>query len=353
MSKKILLTALFLTLLLAPNLALADGMIIPPPAHYMYETDQKGVIFFEEGIEILILSTSFKGDADNFAWVIPTPARPEVAKASSEIFTALQELTEVTEDQKIRPMIGLEYGMKDATQSVHVLEEKTIEYYDIAVLAADDKDALANWLNENGYYFPKPYAYVLDSYIKNRWFFTAVKITKDVDAAVLKQNMWSGSLIPLQLKFSTNKPVYPLKISSVINEPKVAPDQLPRKNYYKPARVGIELYIFTADKEQALPGLTARYAAWTDKETIENLAYNDNGEPWLEAGEDKYYLTKLTRYMKYSEMSNDLFFRDAEANSDSAETEERSRAAFYIIISIAIFITLGTAIFIIHQFNHN
>ena len=47
---------LFALFLLAPINVWADGMIIPPPYHYVYETDQKAVIFYEKGVETLILS---------------------------------------------------------------------------------------------------------------------------------------------------------------------------------------------------------------------------------------------------------------------------------------------------------
>lgn len=565
MLKKIIL--LFLALiLLSPNIVLADGMLIPSPSRYVFETDQKGVVFFEDKKEILILSAAFNGNANDFAWVIPTPTRPTVGKGYSEIFTSLRDLTETQNDY---PMMmegfgGVSYGLKDATQSVRVLEEKQIEYYDIAILEANDKEALADWLNDNGYHFPVQYSYILDSYINNNWYFSAVKITKSVEAQKFQTDMWNGNLIPLRLEFATEKPVFPLRISSVIEEPtkKSTPtyidgrtnksvalsrteelsakissvdlkngtidmwfkndaqnsyipllliydsayqerlylyanngqlslrlydssyrhrywwteknlnfqgwhhiavtwqenapanfyydgkllanfnesnqtypnpktnagdtyytvypggnartdniyiDQLKvsdvaksseeimrsfnnggdnqvdtntllsasfddnlnyfekssniktftyndhkpvTTNYNKPSKIGIELYIFTPDKEQTLPGFETKYAAWIEKAEIGKLAFKDNGEPWINLKNDKYYLTKLTRYMPYSEMTSDLFFRDAAKNSDTASKRE-SKAAFYFISVIGIFITLAVSIFIINQFNRD
>ena len=100
-----------------------------------------------------------------------------------------------------------------------------------------------------------------------------------------------------------------------------------------------------------MPGFTTRYAAWTDKKTIEDLAMDDNGEPWMEVKNKKYYLTKLFRYMKYSDMDNDLFFRNVAQNSDTGDDTERPKTAFYIIISLAILIILSISITIIYQFN--
>lgn len=560
--------------ILVPMVIFADGMMIAPPNRYIFETDQKAVIFFEDGMETLIISTSFKGDTEDFGWVVPTPSRPEVEKSSKEIFTALKELTEIQEDYPRAAGFGLDLMSEKGANSVYVLEEKKIEYYDIAVLAANDKDALVDWLNKNDYHFPKQYSYILDSYIQNKWFFTAVKITKDVATKNLQQDMWSGSLIPLQFKFLTNRPVYPLKISSVIEEPsvKIKPDYidgiigqaieldkyeeinadykslnlnkgsiemwvkidqkdneqanasfiniydefrsgtklyfgvqggslklhlysdhsnllfwssgknlsfsdkwnyvavtwekdkspkfylngrlLPSKetypnnlvvpeqklympnekdasdkiyigrrrnskplkniyidetaiysivktddeifdsynnglgerieknedtlfatsfernlvyketffvrtmnynntkkiNYNKPSQVGIELYIFTKDKEQVLPGFQTKYAAWTDKKVIEDLAFNDNGEPWMEVKEDRYYLTKLSRYMKYSEMDSDLFFRDAEKNSNIIIDTQKSKTIFYVIIALSILFLIILSPILIYQF---
>ena len=79
--------------LMLANIALADGMLIAPPSKIMMETEQKAIIFYDEGVEHLFLSISFQGDADNFAWIVPTPAQPEVGKSTDRVFTRLDELT--------------------------------------------------------------------------------------------------------------------------------------------------------------------------------------------------------------------------------------------------------------------
>lgn len=583
-----------LMILLAPSFSLADGMIAVPPGRFIYETGQRGVIFFEDNVETLFLTSSFKGDAEHFGWLVPTPTKPEVAKGSLELFTALNDLTKLERDVTRSPALGVSpFSFMDATGGVSVLEQKKIDYYDITVLAADDKNALVDWLNNNGYRFPETYSYILDGYIANKWVFTAVKIRQDVDANTLKQNIWDGSLTPLKFTFSTSKPVYPLKISSVVLDPEkvdpnkpnfidgkvgraikldkggklsinyansdlnrgtiemwvkseqlnaniasqflsifdnlnrerlffsggsgqislrllkengrtaawsagsnlsltdrwiylavswqpgenpkfyldgqeilvassnefildrgIAPSQganyppgfnvtsqidtiyfgqngifispnstilldevrissgvrtgqeisdnyndgsgkkmvsdentwmnasfengleimvnnrpgrmisympgsfsqpaAPIYNYknYKPSQVGIELYIFTKDKEQSLPGFDTVYANWVSRDQIEKLAYDSKGEPVVKAKNKKYYLTKLTRQMKYSDMSDDLFFRDAEKNSADAAAGN-SRAAFFILMGLSSLIIIAIGVIIIKLFNRD
>ncbi|MBI4709254.1 MAG: hypothetical protein HY764_03570, partial [Candidatus Portnoybacteria bacterium] len=64
---------LAISVILAPICVLADGGLFMPPDVYMYETDQRAVIFYENNVETLILSTTFRGSAKDFGWVVPVP----------------------------------------------------------------------------------------------------------------------------------------------------------------------------------------------------------------------------------------------------------------------------------------
>ena len=357
--------------LLLPSLVLGDGMIMPPPNRYIYETGQKAIVWYEDGTEKLILSTSFQGDADDFSWIIPTPNRPKITKSSDELFTSLDELTRVELDYDgVRPMSGFG-GMEKATRNqVHIIETKKIEYYDVTVLTADDKNALAKWLNKNGYQFPSKQSYILDSYIKNRWYFTAVKIDASKIYPGIKNQLKDGHIIPLQLTFKTNKAVYPLKISSIVNEytpsQKVGdveiiynPQNQPRRIIMPPpmpipSDIPILIYSFTKNKKQHLPGFNTDYAGWIAKDVISNLGYDDNGLPLLEAKNSKYYLTKLSRNMSYTEMTSDLFLRDAKdqstVNAPDVDQAEKNQMFFYILIVISLFSTIILGFSLIYYF---
>ena len=209
----------FITLLLlAPLSVYADGGLIPPPNYHILESDQRAVIFFENNTETLVVSTKFQGDAENFAWIIPTPTQPQVEKSTVGLFNSLNNLTSYTRgvDYFNLSTAGLGSGSGEIPPPpVEVLETKQIEYFDITVLKASDPNALNNWLNEHNYKFPSSANYVLDHYINNDWYFTTVKISGDYLSNNLNQATRSGDLIPLSLTFSTEKIVFPLKISSV------------------------------------------------------------------------------------------------------------------------------------------
>ncbi|MBT3356308.1 DUF2330 domain-containing protein [bacterium] len=206
--------------------ASADGMLVSPPSVEMYETEQKAVIFYEEGIEDLFISISFNGTADDFGWIVPTPSEPEVTKSTDTLFTMLNEITRpeypapVTQNRWEKNTLG---GAQDS--GVQVLQTKKIEYYDISVLKADNKEGLYNWLNDNGYRFPQAGKYIIDEYIENGWVFTAIKINnQQTGTSRVSNQLKSGHAIPLRLNFKTEKAVFPLKISSIGGMEDDAPD---------------------------------------------------------------------------------------------------------------------------------
>lgn len=210
---------MLLGILFFPAQVLADGMIISPSAYRVFETGQKAVVWFANNEEILILSTNFEGDAADFGWIIPVPARPEVEKGSDEIFTALVELTEP--EYKIQPQL-LEKGFgtleSPGAEKVTVVETKKVDIYDVSVVTSSESEALAEWFAENNYPYPVSQAYILNEYINNKWFFVAAKINTENLGANVQGQLHTGHATPLLIKFETKKIVYPLKISSVTGD---------------------------------------------------------------------------------------------------------------------------------------
>jgi hypothetical protein len=364
----------FLSLLIIPSLVKADGGMFPRPGYWVGETEQKAVIFYDKEVETLVISTTFRGDASNFAWVVPTPSKPEVSRSNDEIFTALAELTS---EKNIEPYpVPMMYRTGAVAESgVEIIEQKKVEYYDITVLTADDPEALAKWLNENNYQFPEKAKYILNSYIENKWYFTAVKIDTESLSPAVETQLREGNAVPLKLVFPSKNIVYPMKISGVIetfSEPPIiyqgenqgeiqqvnnvssgvvdsgsgvaAPSKIAIWPRYS-ASVPITLYVF-ADHKKDLPGFQTQYAGWVKSKEIEKLAIEDNGNSWVKTQNSKYYLTKLYDQMKPSEMTSDLYLRDANDNKSVgvAETDWSKiliNILIYLICLVIIIIALA------------
>ena len=335
--RKIIGFCLALVVLVIPFLSKADGMVLPPPDYYVQETAQEAVIVHKDGQEDLIVSIQFEGDVDEFAWIIPTPSKPEVSKSTDELFTSLEDFTGYTSydyDDYAAPMAA-KSGV--AEESVTVVERKKVDVYDTVVLKATNADDLAKWLNDNKFVYPKDEAFVFEDYIDKSWYFVAAKINAKYLNTSASSRLKSGHATPLKLSFATDKIVFPLRISSIQQEKKLNVTALDEKgeaveaidedtgeeldldieassfyDYYTPPEsVSITLYIFS-DHKKTIPGFSTNYASYVDPVEIKDFAMVE-GESWFEP-QDRMYLTKLYRYMAVSEMTDDLYPRDAKDN---------------------------------------
>lgn len=197
---------------------LADGMVIPPSDYYVQESEQKAVIWHDGKTETLILSVVFKGDAKNFAWIIPVPGKPNVEKGQDSLFTALENLTRPKINQPL-PQYDISMGIgegKTTTNPVTVIETKKVDIYDIKVLSSTDSKALSQWFIDNNYPYPDHASYILDSYINNHWFFIAAKVSAEALGSIGTDQLNIGHATPLKITFPSSKIVYPMRISSIL-----------------------------------------------------------------------------------------------------------------------------------------
>lgn len=350
-----------LLMLISPVGSKADGMIMPPPDYYMRETSQKAVIVHEKGVETMILQVSFEGDAKDFAWIVPTPSKPKVTESSDTLFTAIQELA--TPDYYARSYYGSVtpslMSAEDSKSTVAVVETKRVGIFKIEVLASNDADYLAKWLEEHNYQYPSKQSYILDSYIKNGWYFTAIK----VDSSLAKESsvnstLKSGHATPLKFEFKSEKIVFPLKISSVVadkistiinnnaannsSESGSSIQAVPNNYPIYIQSAPINLYVIS-DHKLTHPKFNTEYARWVKKLEIQNLAQDDQGNPWFEPVARKMYLTKLSAYMQFSDMTEDVYFTQAADNNPIGVD--------YVLWWVAILVIICSAIlFIISPF---
>jgi hypothetical protein len=83
---------LALCVIVATHASLADGMVVPEVFFPKVEVpNQQAFIHCADGIERLVIETSFLGEGTNFAWVVPLPSAPEVKPVSEDFFTNLRQ----------------------------------------------------------------------------------------------------------------------------------------------------------------------------------------------------------------------------------------------------------------------
>lgn len=182
--KKIIVFLLLISFLL-PQTVFADGMIIPPPDQNITQAQQKALIIHQNGIEDLIISLEFGGDAQEFAWFLPVPQRPEIKKGDDAIFTKLAELTKPKKNllEKLKgersyygavPLLGEIGAGGSVEEKVQVIESKRVGILDVTVVQATQAADLESWLKENGYQVPGEVERVLYPYPKEENFFMPI-----------------------------------------------------------------------------------------------------------------------------------------------------------------------------------
>ncbi|MFT4621507.1 MAG: MYXO-CTERM domain-containing protein [Myxococcota bacterium] len=173
----------------------------------------------------------YTGSAEEFAWVVPTPAQPELFLSTDQLFTELswrlapQFRMEWHEEGRCEWDYstattasgsgtgtgggGYDYGTS-STGGVIVVDEKKVGPYDTVVLQASNEAALLDWLQEAGYDLPDTLDTALAPYIAFDAYFVALKLAKDQDA---------GDIAPLGMTYAGTRPMIPITLTSVAATP--------------------------------------------------------------------------------------------------------------------------------------
>ncbi len=255
------------------------------------EPSQVGVILAERGEEDLILFVNARGDLEDFAWVVPVPSYPTVKEGDPDLFYDLSYITTYKPSPLYTCGTGnIVFAPGDA-EGVHVWETLHVGIYETTILSSDDPSSLINWLNQNGYTFPEDAQPTIDYYIKRNYFFIAMKVER-------KEGIPPGyymNINPIHIHFSTDKPIYPLKISSIS------------------AALSTEvlIYIFSNQPEE-YPGFSREYSSYLtykDYKPFDSIKTLLNGK--------SMYLTKLRATLSPSDMEEDVVFSHCRSSSFS------------------------------------
>jgi uncharacterized protein DUF2330 len=223
--------------LLAASTTLADGMMVGPKKYNgvayeksPQERSQEAIIIFTAGDgtrpakEDIILRVRVDGEVDHFAWVIPFPTEPKIAKEDAALFPELYSYVEARRAQlysKGHKSNGSSKGTAaDATPEVkpiEVIARKVVGSYDTAVVRENVAGALNKWLDSEGFQSLGDAEDVLGFYRKKGYVFVCVKVT---DAALAKGK--AVDLHPLRFTFETGGRdgiYFPMKLTGLQAQP--------------------------------------------------------------------------------------------------------------------------------------
>jgi hypothetical protein len=282
------------------------------------EPTQKAILIYCKGIEQLALEVSFKGDASKFAWLVPTPAKPEVTKIDQPLFHDIHNATlpevkywldsdlllgDIESRSSLRSSGYLSAGSGGAPVAerkhldVEVLDQKPIGQYDIAVLRAGNEGDLLEWLTRNGYAISPSVSPVLTDYIHRGWVFTAMRVNTAYQASA-GERLSEGVLQSLSFKFKSSEPIYPLKISSL-----------------NKGKTDVLIYLWS-DIRYDEPLLKTEWSVdslpFVDLDDIVRIP--DSGHTSGVSWTGRHRLTKFTASFAPEQMSRDLLFKSSATN---------------------------------------
>lgn len=195
-----------LALAAGPSLVLACCVAYSGP-NPVSLVDEKAIIIFnpDRNIQHFIRQASFKGNAKDFGFIVPTPSRPTVEVANAKAFARLEKYVP-------RPVsrgggsfgggAGLPTGAK-----VTVIEEKRVGDYQATILQATEGKALNDWLARNGYTSRPAMTPWLDHYAKQSFYFAALKFVRETGQSAPETSA-------LRISFAADVPFYPYKMPS-------------------------------------------------------------------------------------------------------------------------------------------
>gem|GEM_PF-4401232 len=250
--------AIFTLVLAWPTLG--DGKAFPMVADPLSDAasstmpNQRAIIAWDGAEQRLAIDTAFTGEGTEFAWLVPLPSVPEILPATKGMFDTAAVLTAPRIERSdsggmiflgavlviatigcmtlksligrvalaviivvfgffgFLPALGKARGSSGPSVPVEVLSTGTAGIYDTIVLSARDANELIEWLRSGGYGVPDGVEGVIQDYLDKGWVFAAAKLT--VDAAGSDEHRAH----PLQFRFHTDAPVYPMALTAVGNE---------------------------------------------------------------------------------------------------------------------------------------
>jgi hypothetical protein len=183
-------------------------------------------------VETFTVQPKFEGNALDFGMVIPTPAQPKLAEMPRDFFKHLAVYSilkrrefphskllpppprESKSTSKESP--GGSLGDKDKKEkepTVKVIESGVVGSLDYKIIEATRADDLYKWLKDNKYHYAGDET-TLNFYVQKKWMFTVMKI----DTMQMKKNKdgsYAGEVTPTRFQFTSEKLIYPLKITQI------------------------------------------------------------------------------------------------------------------------------------------
>ncbi len=185
------------------------------------------IIFRQNGDQVTaVVLIQYVGVAEDFSWVVPVPGVPELSTGSDVLFQSLDPATRpqfnLAVEGDICPQLGFDLnagsifdlfgdGLDNAPQDdgVSVIQESVVGPFDVQIVSSENPAAMAQWLEDNDYDLSDRGLELIEPYVEEGMNFVALK---------LRQDQGIGDIRPLIMKYQSDKPMIPIRLTAVAAE---------------------------------------------------------------------------------------------------------------------------------------
>ncbi|MCZ6652205.1 MAG: DUF2330 domain-containing protein [Planctomycetota bacterium] len=183
------------------------------------------IIFRQDGDQVTaVVLIQYVGDAEDFSWVVPVPGVPELSTGSDVLFQSLEPATRPQFNLRIEGAACSSFDLfqglgflgapgesegEDAADGVTVVSESVVGPFDVQVVSSEDPAAMAQWLEDNDYDLSDRGQELIEPYVEEGMNFVALK---------LRQDQGVGDIRPLIMKYQSDKPMIPIRLTAVAAE---------------------------------------------------------------------------------------------------------------------------------------
>ena len=212
----------------------ACGCFAPPdPTVPIVQAGEAIAFHMDHGQVTAHIQISYKGKAEDFGWLLPVDAVPTLGIGSDELFVQLISTTQPVyrlqaeyngncpfDPSRTGGGGGSAGPASDSDEGGGgggggdgydpLVIRDNVGPYDYAVLRADQKQPMLDWLDQNGFFVPAGTDEVVDAYIRPNAYFLALKLRKGNDV---------GDIQPVVVKYESALPMIPIVLTSVAADP--------------------------------------------------------------------------------------------------------------------------------------
>lgn len=189
--------------------ACACGGIVSPDLDARV-TGEQSLVAIDGTNETIVMRLDLHSVADNAALIVPTPTPATATAANPRLFAELERLTAPRIEPSRTAGSGLDEAGAVPAGGPTVVAQVQLGPIEATTLTGGDLTGVRQWLDGHGYTMRREVTAQLDPYLTQGWSFVAMRLTGEQPL--------SGQLDPVRLDFTSDKLVYPMRMSAAAND---------------------------------------------------------------------------------------------------------------------------------------